>query len=47
MTKYWDKRLRDKNIVRLYEQKIASIDELTRIFKVSKRTIQRVLKQYL
>lgn len=45
MSKYWDKRLRDKEIVKLWKEGKTSQVKLAMMFNVSGRTIQRVLRE--
>ncbi|MFH1652107.1 MAG: hypothetical protein ABID87_08435 [Chloroflexota bacterium] len=40
----WRKRLRDRDIVRLFSEEKQGVRELARFFRLSERTIQRALK---
>ena len=43
MSKYWDKRLRDQEIVKLHQVGKNSA-EIAKQFKVSRRTVERAIK---
>lgn len=45
MSKFWDRRFRQRDIRKLMEQKGMTIEELALKLGVSQRTIQRDLKE--
>lgn len=44
LPRYWNKKFRDREVVRLHKVEGKSVQELAKIFNVSERTVQRALR---